>query len=74
MLLRGTTGKSKSELSSSIENMGARYSSDTGREMSSYGLQVFKGDVSKAVKILGDMITNSQLNPSELELVKEEVH
>jgi predicted Zn-dependent peptidase len=29
--------------------------------------------VTKAVKLLGDMISNSNINPNELELVKEEV-
>ena len=36
-------------------------------------MRVFRGDVGKAVQILGDMICNSQLNGQELELVKEEV-
>lgn len=34
---------------------------------------MFKDDVGKAVKLLGDAFTNSILNASELELVKEEV-
>lgn len=74
MFLRGTTNKSKSEISQDIENLGARYTADTGREISSFGLQVFNGDVHRAVKTLGDIISNSQISSSELELVKEEVH
>ena len=54
MLLRGTTSKNKSEICEDIENMGARYQTNTGREISSYGMQVLKGDVNNAVKILGD--------------------
>jgi processing peptidase subunit beta len=73
MLLRGTTSKSKSEIAQTIENIGARFSSNTGRETSSLALQVFRGDVGKAVKILGDLVSNSTLNANELELVKEEV-
>ena len=73
MFLRGTSSRSKSEIAQTIENMGARYHSKTDRENSQFGLQVFKGDVSKAVKVLGDLITNSTLNANELELVKEEV-
>ena len=53
--------------------MGARYSSKTDRENSHFNLQVFKGDVGKAVKLLGDIVSNSTLNANELELVKEEV-
>ena len=32
-----------------------------------------KSDVTKAVKLLGDMVCNSRLDANELELVKEEV-
>ena len=74
MFLRGTSGRSKTDISQDIENMGGRFHADTGREISSFGLQVFKGDVNRAVKLLGDMISNSTFNGSELELVKEEVH
>jgi processing peptidase subunit beta len=73
MLLRGTNSKSKNEISQTIENWGARLSTNTGREVSSYSLSVFRNDAAQAVKLLGDLVTNSQLNPNELELVKEEV-
>ena len=73
MFLRGTTSRSKSELCQSIEAMGARFQSKTEREVSNLSMQVFKGDVGKAVKILGDIVSNSTLNANELELVKEEV-
>ena len=73
MFLRGTTSRSKSELCQSIEAMGARFQSKTEREVSNISMQVFKGDVGKAVKILGDIVSNSTLNANELELVKEEV-
>jgi predicted Zn-dependent peptidase len=71
--LRGTSSKSKQEITLEIEGLGARYSSETDREHSSFGLHVFKQDVSRAVKTLGDLITNSKLNGNELELVKDEV-
>jgi predicted Zn-dependent peptidase len=74
MFLRGTTSKSKSQIGEAIENAGARLTQHTGREISSLQLQVFKGDAGRAVKLLGDLITNSTLNANELELVKEEVH
>ena len=38
MFLRGTSNKSKSEISQDIESLGARYSAETGREISSFGL------------------------------------
>lgn len=73
MLLRGTTSKSKTQLHQDIENIGARYWAEPGREVSSYALKVFNSDISKGVKTLGDMISNSTLNPNEFELLKEEV-
>jgi len=74
MLLRGTSSRNKSEIAQTIENMGARVNFETGREISSYSLQVFRGDVGKAAKLLGDLVCNSTLNDNELELVKEEVN
>lgn len=73
MLFRGTTSQSKTDISNNLEAIGAIQKNETGREISSYTLQVFKGDVNKAVKILGDAISNSVLNENELEIVKEEV-
>jgi mitochondrial-processing peptidase subunit beta len=74
MLFRGTSSKSKTEISNTIDSMGAVQKNETGREISHYTLQVFRNDVNKAVKLLGDAISNSTLNENELELVKEEVH
>jgi predicted Zn-dependent peptidase len=42
MLLRGTSSKSKQEITQEIEGLGARYTSETEREHSSFGLHVFK--------------------------------
>lgn len=73
MLFRGTTSRSKSDINDALDSMGAVQKNTTGREISSYSLQVFKGDVNRAVKVLGDAVSNSVLNENELELVKEEV-
>jgi predicted Zn-dependent peptidase len=73
MFLRGTPSRSKAEISAHIENLGARFQSQTGREQSSLQLQVFRGDVGKAVKLLGDLVSSSTLNANELEAVKQEV-
>lgn len=74
MLFRGTTSKSKSEIADSIDGIGAVRNNKIEREQSIFSLHVFKNDVNKAVKILGDALSNSTLNENELELVKEEVH
>ena len=73
MLFRGTASKSKSDIEGTIDAMGAIQRNDTDREVTNFTLQVFKNDVNKAVKLLGDAISNSVLNENELELVKEEV-
>lgn len=74
MLFKGTTSKSKTEIAESIDGIGAIRTNKTDREWSHYTLQVFKNDVNKAVKVLGDCLSNSTLNENEFELVKEDVH
>jgi len=73
MLTRGTTSRNKSEIAETIENMGARFQSQTGRENTHFQIQAFKSDVPKVVKLLGDLVSNSTLNANELEVVKQEV-
>jgi len=73
LIPRGTTNRSKTEIYEEVENMGAIYSSHADREYARYGLQTFKGDASRAVSLLGDLICNGSFNSAELELVKEEV-
>ena len=73
MLFRGTSSKSKSDITESIDSIGAVQRNVTGREISNFSLHVFKNDVNKAVKILGDAVSNSTLNENEIELAKEEI-
>jgi len=62
MFLRGTNTRSKSQLIQDIGSIGGNYNANTDREISNFGLKVFKEDVAKGVKILGDMISNSTFN------------
>lgn len=73
MALRGTSGRSKTQLAEEIETMGARYSAKSDREWTKFGLSCFSGDTNKAVALLGDMISNIAFNSAEFELLKEEV-
>lgn len=73
MLLRGTNSRTRSEIAQSIENIGARYHGKTDRETSSLQLQVFKSDVGKAVKLLGDLVSSSTFTGAEFEATKLEV-
>jgi len=73
MLSRGTSNRSKSDLHDEINNMGARFAGHSDREFTRVGLQVHRADAAKGVALLGDMVCNPQLNPAELELLKEQV-
>ena len=53
--------------------MGARLHGETGREQSHIGLTVFKGDVNRAVSLLGSAISGARLDAGELELLKQDV-
>ena len=72
-LLRGTNAHTRTELGKTIEGLGARYHAKTDREQSFHQLQVFKSDVGKAVKLLGEIITSSNFSPAEFEATKLEV-
>lgn len=73
MLLRGTPSRSAAEIDLALAQMGARFESKTDREVSHLQVQVFGADVGKAVKLLGDVVSNSTLNANELEGVKQQV-
>jgi len=73
MAERGNSSRSKTEISEEIENMGARYEARTDREYTSYSMQVFGGDVHKALNMLGGMVSNSNFNTAEVEMCKEEI-
>lgn len=72
MLLRGTSATSKAALAEEVESMGGRISSDVDREMTNLNMTCFKGDLSRAVALLGDAITNATLDHAELEIAKQE--
>lgn len=73
LLLRGTESRTGSELVRDIEAIGATYEAQTHREISSHTMKVFKNDTSKAVEILGDLITNPLLNENAFEAEREVV-
>lgn len=72
MLLKGSQGATKAQLGEELEGMGATISTNTDREMTSINLACFKGDVSRAVAMLGDALSNTTLDSAELEMAKAE--
>jgi len=73
MLSRGTSSQTKASFAEEIEGMGARLDADHCRERQALTVRCFKGDISRAVQLLGDAVSNATLDPAELELVKQEV-
>jgi len=72
MLTRGSQGVSKSQLAEEIEGMGGSVSTSVDREMTNVNVTCFKGDVGRAISLIGDAIANPSLSPAELELAKQE--
>lgn len=73
MLLRGTQNVSKGQIAEEVESMGAHISADSGREMTHLNVTCFKNDVSRAVNMLGDAISNASFDAAELEIAKQEM-
>ena len=52
--------------------MGARIEAETDREVTSINLTCLKGDLSRAVSLVGDVIANATIDGAELEVAKQE--
>ena len=57
-----------------MENIGGNLNAYTSRENTSYMMTVFKDDLSKAVEIVGDMITNSLYRSTDIENERGTIH
>jgi len=73
MLVRGTSSRSKADFATEVEQMGGRFEGNTAREQSNLSLTVHKGDLGKAVELLGDAVSNANIDAAELELYKQEL-
>jgi predicted Zn-dependent peptidase len=72
MLLKGSSSASKGQLAEELEGMGASISSNVDREITSLNLTCFKGDLSRAVNMLGDCLSGATLDAAEVEMAKQE--
>ena len=72
MLLRGSQGATKAQLAEEIESMGARITADSDREITNLNVTCFKGDLSRAVAMLGDAVSSATIDSAELEIAKQE--
>jgi len=70
MAFKGTTKRpTASEINKEIDSKGAGYNAGTGHEMTSYYITTVKENISWAVEMLSDMLTNSIFDKKEV--VKE---
>ena len=72
MLTKGSQGVTKSQFAEEIENMGGSVSTSIDREITNVNVTCFKGDLGRALNLLGDAVANPNLDPAELELTKQE--
>eukprot|EP00416_Gambierdiscus_australes_P033613 CAMPEP_0171110426 /NCGR_PEP_ID=MMETSP0766_2-20121228/71340_1 /TAXON_ID=439317 /ORGANISM="Gambierdiscus australes, Strain CAWD 149" /LENGTH=465 /DNA_ID=CAMNT_0011572289 /DNA_START=43 /DNA_END=1440 /DNA_ORIENTATION=- len=63
----GTARRSKAELESEVESLGALLSMKTGREQSSYSINVCSKDLKKGVDIVADLVTSVPVGNLEKE-------
>jgi mitochondrial-processing peptidase subunit beta len=62
MAFKGTPNRTQRDLEVEIENMGGHLNAYTSREQTVYYAKVFKDDVPRAMEILSDILTNSNLD------------
>lgn len=72
MLTKGSQGVTKTQFAEEIENMGGSVSQDIDREITNLNVTCFKGDLARALNLLGDAVANPNIDPAELELVKQQ--
>lgn len=70
---KGTSKRTRVQLETEIENVGAHLNAYTSREHTLYHMQVFKNDLPRAVDLLGDVLTNSLYNKNQIEAERETI-
>jgi len=70
MLFKGTHKRSAREIAEAIDSVGGQLNAFTGKEYTCFYCKVLDEHFSLAVDILSDMLTNSTLEPTEIEREK----
>ncbi len=73
MAFKGTRRRSARDIAEAIENVGGDLNAETGVEGTGYFARVMGTDAPLALDILGDILTESQFDPTELEREKNVV-
>jgi processing peptidase subunit beta len=72
--LRGTQKSSRGELEKSFNSIGAKVTQEICRERNSMYITCHKDNVDKAIKSVGDILTNSTFNENQLEAEREGIY
>jgi predicted Zn-dependent peptidase len=70
---KGSSIRSRYALETEVENRGTQLNAYTSREFTLYHTLSFKNDVSHAVSILGDMLTNSSYLDYHVQMEKDTI-
>jgi predicted Zn-dependent peptidase len=70
MAFKGTRTRSAREIAEAIEDVGGDLNAETGVERTGYFARVMGADVGLALDVIGDILTDSQFDPDELEREK----
>ncbi|AGA64093.1 Mitochondrial processing peptidase-like protein [Liberibacter crescens BT-1] len=71
MLFKGTSRRSAKKIGEEIESVGGYINAYTSKEVTAYTINILKDDISLAVDILGDMLSNSLLDPDHINHEKD---
>jgi predicted Zn-dependent peptidase len=72
-MFKGSSNRTRVQLETEVENLGMQLNAYTSREHTVFHAQCFKKDTSKAVEILGDMISNSRFDKQSIEVERETI-
>jgi len=67
MAFKGTKTRSSARIAEEIENVGGHINAYTAREQTAYYVKLLKEDLALGADIIGDILTNSTLEPEEIE-------
>lgn len=67
MAFKGTTTRSALDIAEAVENVGGHINAYTAREITAYYIKLLKDDYELGIDILGDILTHSTFDPTELE-------
>ncbi|ANH39039.1 Protease 3 precursor [Nocardioides dokdonensis FR1436] len=71
LLFKGTSSRSALDISIALDTVGGEFNAFTAKEYTCFHARVLDEDLALAVDVLGDMITDSRLEPGDVEAERE---